>query len=91
MARAVIGEKKFIEVFVDTPIEICEARDVKGLYAKARRGEISNFTGISDLYQAPTRPFIAINTSGKTPIQSAIELWGGLKLHPIVGQIVRIS
>jgi adenylylsulfate kinase len=53
----------FIEVHVSTPLEICESRDVKGLYAKARRGEISSFTGISDPYEAPTAPEVVIDTS----------------------------
>ncbi len=53
MAREIAGDINFIEVFVDTPLEICEARDPKGLYAKARRGEIPNFTGIGSVYEAP--------------------------------------
>ena len=55
--------RNYIEVYVSTPLEVCEKRDVKGLYAKARRGEISNFTGISDPYEPPTNPEITIDTS----------------------------
>jgi adenylylsulfate kinase len=60
----------FVEVHVSTPIEECERRDVKGLYAKARRGEIRNFTGIDDPYEAPERPEIAVDTS-RLPVEAA--------------------
>ena len=63
MAADIIGQKDFLEVFVSTPIEECEKRDVKGLYAKARRGEIKEFTGISSPFEAPDAPFISIDTS----------------------------
>ncbi len=56
MARELFAEGEFIEVFVDTPIEVCEQRDVKGLYAKARKGELKNFTGIDSPYEAPELP-----------------------------------
>lgn len=60
--RKMVGEDRFIEVFVDTPIEVCEDRDVKGLYARARRGEIKGFTGVDDPYEAPRNPEITIDT-----------------------------
>lgn len=63
MASEIIGEDDFLEVYVSTPIEECERRDVKGLYAKARRGEIKKFTGISSPFEAPEHPFISIDTS----------------------------
>ena len=63
MAAEFIGEDDFLEVYVSTPIEECERRDVKGLYAKARRGEIKEFTGISSPFEAPEHPFISIDTS----------------------------
>ena len=63
MASEIIGEDDFLEVYVSTPIEECERRDVKGLYAKARRGEIKAFTGISSPFEAPEHPFISIDTS----------------------------
>ena len=63
MASEIIGEYDFLEVYVSTPIEECERRDVKGLYAKARRGEIKEFTGISSPFEAPEHPFISIDTS----------------------------
>ena len=62
-AREIIGEDAFVEVYVSTPLEECERRDVKGLYARARAGEVPNFTGISSPYEAPERPFAAIDTS----------------------------
>ena len=62
MARDLMSEGEFIEIFVNTPLEVCEARDVKGLYAKARRGEIKNFTGIDSEYQIPENPEIEIET-----------------------------
>lgn len=61
--RAVHPEGSFVEVFVDTPLEVCEARDVKGLYAKARAGEIPEFTGISAPYEAPVTPELRIDTT----------------------------
>lgn len=56
MVEGVGGESSFIEVFVDCPVEVCEKRGVKGLYAKARRGELKQFTGIDDPYEAPLNP-----------------------------------
>ena len=63
MASEIIGEDDFLEVYVSTPIEECERRDVKGLYAKARRGEIKEFTGISSPFEAPEHPVSSIDTS----------------------------
>ena len=63
MASEIIGEDDFLEVYVSTPNEESERRDVKGLYAKARRGEIKEFTGISSPFEAPEHPFISIDTS----------------------------
>lgn len=64
LIRNIIGSKDYVEVFVNTPLEECEKRDVKGLYAKARAGEITNFTGIDSPYESPANPDIEIN--GKT-------------------------
>ena len=60
--RRMVGSEHFIEVFVDTPLEVCEQRDVKGMYAKARRGELSTFTGIDDPYEPPVNPEIRLDT-----------------------------
>ena len=63
MAASIIGNGDFLEVYVNTPIEACEKRDVKGLYAKARKGEIKNFTGVSAPFEVPENPDISIDTS----------------------------
>ena len=65
-AREIIGDDSFIEVYVSTPVEECEKRDVKGLYKKARTGEIPNFTGISSPYEVPEHPEVTIDTTGKS-------------------------
>jgi sulfate adenylyltransferase len=69
--RSMVNDQRFIEVFVDTPIEVCEQRDVKGLYSKARRGEIKGFTGVDDPYEAPIDPEIVLDTVKYTPEQNA--------------------
>ncbi|MDB4090708.1 adenylyl-sulfate kinase [Crocinitomicaceae bacterium] len=70
--RDLISENEFIEVFIDTPLEICESRDPKGLYKKARKGEIPNFTGISSPYEAPIKPEIHIK-AGEITLEEAVE------------------
>jgi bifunctional enzyme CysN/CysC len=67
LARGLFDADEFIEVFVDTPLEECERRDVKGLYAKARRGELKNFTGIDSDYEPPEAPEIHLKTLGAKP------------------------
>jgi adenylyl-sulfate kinase len=74
----------FVEIHVATPIEECEARDVKGLYAKARAGEIPEFTGVSDPYEPPVAPEIRIETSGRTPEESAAEVVAWLDAHGLL-------
>jgi len=69
--RAMVGNDQFVEVFVDTPLEVCEQRDVKGMYAKARRGEIKDFTGIDDPYEPPRHPELTLDTVNNTPEQNA--------------------
>ena len=69
----------FIEVFVDTPLEICEQRDPKGLYKKARAGEIKNFTGISDPYESPETPELRLEGGTKSPNELANEVIAYLK------------
>ncbi|MEA3326842.1 MAG: bifunctional sulfate adenylyltransferase/adenylylsulfate kinase [Chloroflexota bacterium] len=73
-ARKMLPEGHFIEVFVNTPLEVCEARDIKGLYARARSGEIKNFTGIDDPYEEPIEPEVNALTVGKTPKENAREI-----------------
>jgi bifunctional enzyme CysN/CysC len=72
MARELIGDNDFIEVYFNTPLEICEQRDVKGLYKKSRLGEIPNMTGVNSPYEAPNHPNITINTD-KVSITEAVE------------------
>ncbi len=64
--RNMVGMDHFVEVYVDTPLEVCEARDTKGLYAKARRGEIKGFTGIDDPYEEPENPEVVIDTVNRS-------------------------
>ena len=70
MAARIIGEQDFYEVYVSTPLEECERRDVKGLYAKARRGEIRDFTGISAPFEVPEHPALSLDTSQLTVEES---------------------
>jgi bifunctional enzyme CysN/CysC len=71
MARGLMAEGEFIEVHVDTPLAVAEQRDVKGLYKKARRGELKNFTGIDSPYEAPEAPELCVNTSTGTAEEAA--------------------
>ena len=66
MARQLFAEGEFIEVFMDTPLEVAEARDPKGLYKKARRGELRNFTGVDAPYEAPEGAEFSVNTADMT-------------------------
>jgi bifunctional enzyme CysN/CysC len=80
MAREIVGDIDFIEVFVDTPLEICEARDPKGMYARARRGEIPNFTGISSAYEPPERADIHLDAGDRPAEELADEVLRRLQL-----------
>lgn len=73
MAADIVGRDDFMEVYVSTPIEECERRDVKGLYAKARRGEIRDFTGISAPFEPPTHPALSLDTTS-LPVENAVAL-----------------
>lgn len=72
MAREIVGKEDFLEVYISTPIEECERRDVKGLYARARKGEVKNFTGISAPFEAPVSADIDIDTS-KIPLEESVK------------------
>ena len=78
-ARKMVGEDRFVEVYVNTPLEVCEERDVKGLYARARRGEIKGFTGIDDPYEEPVGAEVVVNTVDKTPEENALVIVEYLK------------
>ena len=82
MAASIIGEENFLEIYVSTPIEECEKRDVKGLYAKARRGEIKNFTGISAPFEAPESPDLSLDTS-KLSVEESVKLLRDLILPKV--------
>jgi len=76
--RTMVGPDRFIEVFVDTPIEVCEQRDIKGLYAKARRGEVKGFTGVDDPYEAPHNPELVLDTVKQDVEENARRILGHL-------------
>ncbi|MGH1573431.1 adenylyl-sulfate kinase [Methylobacterium sp. P31] len=82
LARAIMGDIAFLEVFIDTPLEVCEARDPKGLYGRARAGIIPNFTGISAPYEAPINPDMRILADGRTVDDSA---------SPLIEALMRFS
>lgn len=79
--RAMVGSEHFVEVFVDTPLEVCEQRDPKGMYARARRGEIKEFTGIDDPYEAPENPELRLTTVDFTPEANAEKIIQHLMAH----------
>ncbi len=71
----------FLEIHVATPLEVCEARDPKGLYARARAGDIPRFTGVSDPYEAPAAPEVVLSTADRTPAEAAAEVLDALSGH----------
>jgi len=79
LARKIIGDDRFIEVYVNTPLEVCEKRDVKGLYKKARSGEIKKFTGIDSEYEAPENPEVIIDCSNQN--LNVNDLYQKIKLY----------
>ena len=83
-ARDLLAAGEFIEVFIDTPIEICEQRDPKGLYRKARAGEIKNFTGIDSAYEAPIQPEIHVKTAEQSIEQSVQQVIDYLTAQEII-------
>ena len=84
-ARTIIGTDDFLEVFVDTPLEECERRDPKGLYARARSGDLAHMTGISSPYEAPERPEIHVVTVGRSAESIVDEIVEGLRARGILG------
>jgi adenylylsulfate kinase len=78
-AEEMIGPERFVEVYIRAPLSVCEERDPKGLYGKARRGEIGNMTGIQDPYEEPTAPDLVVDTTKGTPEVSVAELISGLR------------
>ena len=84
--RGLMGEGEFVEVFVDTPLEVCEARDPKGLYKKARAGEISNFTGLDAPYEAPESPEVHLRTADLSIDEAATQVIRYLEHQNILGE-----
>lgn len=84
--RALLGPDEFVEVYVDTPLEICEARDPKGLYKKARAGEISNFTGLDAPYEAPESPEVHLETADLSVDEAAAQVIRYLEEQQILGE-----
>lgn len=82
-ARALMNGR-FVEVFIATSLEECERRDIKGLYAKARSGEIKEFTGVSDPYEAPLDPELSVETEGRSPEDSAREILAYLEQRELI-------
>lgn len=87
IARETVGEGNFFEVFCDTPLAVCEERDPKGLYKKARAGEIKGFTGIDDPYEAPEKPEMVIDTSKMSPQDATIALIDMLEQKGKISQL----
>ena len=84
--RGLMREGEFVEVFVDTPLEVCEARDPKGLYKKARAGEISNFTGLDAPYEAPESPEVHLRTADISIDEAATQVIRYLEQQNILGE-----
>jgi len=74
VAKEIIGENCFIEVFVDAPIEVCIQRDTKGLYQKAMKGELKDFTGVSSPYEEPLQPQLTVHTANQTPDEAVTQI-----------------
>jgi len=87
MARDMMAEPEFIEVFVNTPLEVAEERDPKGLYKKARRGELKNFTGIDSAYEVPEAPEVSLSTTECTPEEAADQVIAALQARGIVPEL----
>ena len=83
-ARKMAGDERFIESWVNTPLEVCEQRDIKGMYAKARRGEIKGFTGIDDPYEEPLTAEIVLDTVDTTPEDNARAIVAYLKQQGLI-------
>jgi adenylylsulfate kinase len=84
--RKIMADGDFVEVHVDCPVEVCEQRDVKGLYKKARAGEIKEFTGISAPYEAPEKPELTINTAGQSVEESSKQILAYLEKQGIISK-----
>ena len=84
MARELFQDGEFLEVYIDTPLEVCEARDPKGLYHKARAGLIANFTGIDSSYEPPEKAELSLETSNTTPEALAETVFAELRRRHVI-------
>lgn len=89
LAKTIIGKDDFVEIFIDTPLALCEQRDVKGLYKKARRGDIKGFTGIDAPYEAPEAPDLIVKTANKEIVSCVQEIYEFV--HPLIKTIQKIQ
>ena len=87
MARELLPDGEFLEVFVDVPLAVAEARDPKGLYKKARRGELRNFTGVDSPYEAPENPELTLETASVSADQAAREVLDALRRAGVIPAI----
>jgi adenylylsulfate kinase len=87
MAKDIVGEDDFLEIFIDTPLEVCESLDPKGLYKKARQGKIKNFTGISSPFEIPENPFLKVDNTNpdteKTVKEMLLKILPEIKFDPL--------
>ena len=81
MIKRVLGDDQYLDVFVDTELEVCEQRDPKGLYQRARNGDIPEFTGISSPFEAPLKPSIVLNTTELSVEESVHRIFGSIKSY----------
>jgi adenylylsulfate kinase len=83
LARSLVNEGEFVEVYVNAPLEVCEQRDPKGLYKKARAGQIANFTGVSAPYEPPEKAEVVVHTDKQSPAECVAHVIDYLKVHHI--------
>lgn len=83
------ADLKFLEIFIDTPLAVCESRDVKGLYKKARDGQIQGFTGVTQAYEAPEHPDLVVKTEGLSIRESTLNVIQLLEQHNIIPKFIR--
>jgi sulfate adenylyltransferase len=86
-ARATIGDDRFMEVFVDAPLDVCETRDVKGLYRRARGGDVDGMTGVDDPYEPPTDPDIRLDSVGRSVDQNVMEIMRVLRERGVLRDV----
>tara|TARA_B100000745_G_scaffold299303_1_gene249842 strand:- start:1821 stop:2342 length:522 start_codon:yes stop_codon:yes gene_type:complete len=86
-AREIINDDRFIETYIKCQLQVCESRDVKGMYKKARSGEIINFTGVNGEYEIPSKPDLVIDTENHSPHENVIEIMQYLKARKLISSV----